>query len=137
MSYTLNRTGAELDTQGTVVSQNSSLTSIENDTETNLVSITLTKGVWVVVGQLRMQGGGLNYQASLSISTRSGISDTTWGGYDQFPVTNDMGNISTTTTKIITVTASSQTIYLVGWQRSGTQKGITQGGTNLRAVRIK
>lgn len=122
---------------GDTVRINSALSSIADNTETDLCSITLTKGIWIIVGQFRMASGALNYQASISISTTSGSSTTTWGGYDQFPVTSNMGNLSVTTTRILNVTATSQTVYLVGWQNSGAARSITQGGTNLYAVRVR
>lgn len=119
---------------GTILSASSTKTSLARNAETNLCSLSLTKGKWVVVGQFRMQGGAA-FQASVGISTASGSQQLT-EGYAQLPVTTNVGNISCSVQRIIDVTAASQTVYLVGWHNHSASRSMVSGQNNLTAICI-
>lgn len=166
MSYTLHRTGAQLDAQldstatqlttltsdvsaldgrldtaeadlgaiGTYKYVDTTLTSIAANTETNLCSISLTTGVWVVCGYWRFARGGENMQASLGISSVSGSSQAGSVGYTQFPVTSECNVPAVTVSRIINLNAAT-TVYLVAWHGGTAAKTIS--AANLQATRIK
>lgn len=119
---------------GTILTESSTMTSLPSGAETNLCSVTLTKGKWVVVGQFRMRGSAA-FQFSVGISTASGSQQVT-AGYAQLPVTANTNNVSTCVHRIINVTASSQTIYLVGWHNSGSAQSMVSGQNSLTAICI-
>lgn len=119
---------------GTVLNASSTRTSLARNAETDLCSLSLTKGVWVIIGQFRMQGGA-DFQCSIGISTTSGSQQLT-AGYAQLPVTTNVGNISTSVQRIIEVTAASQTIYLVGWHNHTAARSMVSGQNSLTAVCI-
>lgn len=119
---------------GTILSASSTQTSLARNAETNLCSLSLTKGKWVVVGQFRMQGGAA-FQFSVGISTTSGSQQVSTG-YAQLPVTSNTNNVSTCVHRIIDVTAASQTIYLVGWHNHSASRSMVSGQNNLTAICI-
>lgn len=136
MSYTLNRTGAQIDAIGDIVNASSSLTTISSDTATNMASITLPAGTWVIVGQLRIQGGS-GFRISASISTSSAAHQpSALGGYVQQAVTSDVAQFSTNIVRILSI-ATSQTAYLVCTQNSGSAKTVYPDSCTIAATRLK
>lgn len=120
-----------------VVTGTNTVTSIAASTFTDIVQITLTRGVWVVLGQFRMYAGAAG-MAMAGISTTSGAVQTTEGGFAQIATTTNTAQVGISVSRIINVTASSQTVYLVGYQNtgSGIARNITAGQSHLQAVCI-
>ena len=114
--------------------ENSSQISISNNTYTNLATITLTKGVWVVVAQIRMSGGGTGGQILGSISLTSASADT-WRAGGLVQINASASFISVNMARIINV-ATSTPVYLVGWQNSGSAKNALSGQCYIKAVCI-
>lgn len=132
--YTLTKTGAEIDAIGNYETTSSSLTSFAPNTETDLCSLTLPAGVWVVNGYLRFTRGSEYFQASLAVSNASGSSQVGNAGYTQFPVTEECNIPAVGVTRIFSLSAQT-TVYLVAWHNGTTDKTIN--ATHLQAVRIK
>lgn len=120
---------------GEVVTGTNTLTSISASTFTNIAQITLTKGTWVVLGQIRMYTG-FNGTVIGGISTASGTVQAAEGGFAQAYTATALAQAGISVSRIITVTAASQTIYLVGWQNSGAAKDLTAGQSHLQAINI-
>ena len=120
---------------GTVKSASSTLTSLPSGTTTNLCSVSLTKGIWVVTGQVTCTGSG-SFRMVGAISTLSADYQFTSGGYCIAAVTSSLPMIGLTPVRIIEVTAASQTVYLVANQNSGSDKAMTSGRSSIRAVCI-
>lgn len=120
---------------GTVKSASSTLTSLPSGSTTNLCSVSLTKGTWVVTGQVTCTGSG-SFRMVGAISTLSGDYQFTSGGYCIAAVTSSLPMIGLTPVRIIEVTAASQTVYLVANQNSGSAKAMTSGRSSMRAVCI-
>lgn len=120
---------------GQTVTGSNTITSIASATFTNIVQITLPKGTWVVNGQFRVYAGAAGF-AMAAISTASATAQTTAGGFAQVATTTNTTQVAMNVCRIITVTASSQTIYLVGYQNtgSGISRNITAGHSHLTAV---
>lgn len=133
--YTLNKTGAQIDAIGTIVSSSSTLNGIASSTYTNLCTITLPKGVWVITGQVRLNPGANNMKLDASISTASADIGVTSTGLVQIQVPASSGICSVSLTRISEFTAST-TVYLVARQASGSTISITGGQQILKAVRI-
>lgn len=94
--------------------------SINNETATQLCSITLEKGVWMVVGYVRFPANSTGVRRA-NISTTSGASDlhnqqNAGGSVMQMQVVYSA-----------TVTATSQVFYLNAYQSSGTAMTMTAG----------
>ncbi len=119
---------------GTTLTANATVSSVAASTETDICSLTLTKGKWFVIGQFRMQGSGA-FQASVGISTVSG-SQQVGAGYSQLAVTSNLGNVSLPVTRVIDVTSSSQTIYLVAWHNYSSARTTNVNNNTLTAVCI-
>ncbi len=132
--YTLAKTGAQLDAIGEYQYIDTTATSVSANSETNLCTLTLSAGVWVVCGYWRFQRGGENFQASLGISSVSGSSQASSVGYTQFPVTSECNVPGVTVSRIVSVSASTP-IYLVAWHNGTSAKTIS--AANMQAVRIK
>lgn len=120
---------------GTVVTGTNSITSIAASTFTNIAQITLTKGTWVISGQIRMYTG-FNGTVIGGISTASGAVQAAEGGFAQLYTATALAQVGISLSRIITVTSASQTIYLVGWQNSGASKNLTAGQSRLQAINI-
>lgn len=119
---------------GTYQYVDTTLTSVAVNTETNLCSLSLQPGVWVVCGYWRFARGGENMQASLGISSVSGSSQAGSVGYTQFPVTSECNVPAVTVSRIINLSAAT-TIYLVAWHGGTSAKTIS--AANLQATRVK
>lgn len=120
---------------GTVVTGTNTVTSIAASTFTNIAQITLTKGTWVISGQIRMYTG-FNGTVIGGISTASGAVQAAEGGFAQLYTATALAQCGMSLSRIITVTSASQTIYLVGWQNSGASKNLTAGQSHLQAINI-
>lgn len=118
---------------GQTVTGTNTVTSIAASTFTNIAQITLTKGTWVISGQIRMYTG-FNGTVIGGISTTSGAVQAAEGGFTQLYTATALAQVGISLSRIITVTSASQTIYLVGWQNSGASKNLTAGQSHLQAV---
>lgn len=128
----------------TLTARNTSTVSVPTSTATDICSISLPKGVWVVACGLRWPANTTGHRCGKLHSTSKGITAT------NADVITFAQNMSGTVyqmqwTKIIEVTAASQTWYLEAFQNSGSTltmpTGSTQTGTNpygsyIHAVRI-
>lgn len=114
---------------------NSGSVSIPARTRTDVCSLTLTPGVWVITGQVTSDGGSTTGMASLCITTQSGTNQYTVGGY--FAQNIEAGWKSITTSRIINVTASSQVVYLTFYHENGSNRNIPgTNNANMQAVRV-
>lgn len=118
-----------------IVTASSSLTSVPSGSYTTLCSMSLTKGTWIVTGQIRITANA-NYEINAAISTSPSTGEAIEGGYVQMQATTGIPLIATTISRQITVSATSQTIYLIMRQYSGSAKATTEGQNNMKAVRI-
>ena len=111
---------------------NSSELSISSGVYTNLLSISITKGIWIISANVRMSGGG---SGGMIIAGISDVSKDAQGGsntsYTAIPATADNRSISMS--RIYTISAS-KTIYLVGYQNSGSAKTVGANQCMIRAV---
>lgn len=114
---------------GTIKTAAGSVSSLPSGSNTNLVSLALTKGKWVVVGQTYWQAGG-DFQNYGCISTSSATLQISTGGHQRAASTASSGDVSMSLTRIIEVTSASQTIYLVGYQNSGSAKSTVYAARN-------
>lgn len=137
MSYTLSKTGAQIDAIGETILSTSTLTSLPNATYTDLCSVTLTKGVWILMGQVRFNPGTTDVTLDVSLSNTSGDIAIGIGGLSQQKYAGNAGVITVNVTRPAEVTGSTaQTVYLVARQTSGSAKEITGSRQLIRAVRI-
>lgn len=120
---------------GTVVTGKNTVTSIPPSTFSNIAQITLTKGTWVISGQIRMYTG-FNGTVIGGISTASGAVQAAEGGFAQLYTATALAQVGISLSRIITVNTTSETIYLVGWQNSGASKNLTAGQSHLQAINI-
>lgn len=123
-----------IDNLGTFYNEVGTVTSVPNNTETNICSVDLPAGTYVAFGFWRFSRGSGTYQASLALSTVSGSSQASSVGYTQFPCTSEC-NVPAVTVGDIVVLQNPGTLYLVAWQNSGSGKTITN--SNMQVVRIK
>lgn len=136
--YTLNRTGAQIDAIGEIQYTSSEVTSLANNTMTDLCSLTLSTGRWIVFGQGRINPGSTDLKYDLSLSTTSGdIAVGTAGGLMQMNVKASAGICTASISRIVNVTAASTTVYLVARQLSGETKSITSYNQIMNAIRIR
>ena len=121
-------------TSGTVVTATSSLSSIASKTNTNLCSVNLTAGTWIVTGQGLWQGGA-SFSNKLSLSTSSANPTVTTGGFVQFASTGDTPYVAANVSRIITVT-STTTMYLVAYHTYSSSRSMTGSQNLIQAIRI-
>lgn len=120
---------------GTVKTATSSVTSLSNNSTTNIVSVTLTKGVWVVSGQFSMPvASSDSFRLITSITTTSGDYGYTAAYNNQACVGSAQTVVAVSPTRILEVTAASQTVYLTANQNSGGSKTLTASRNVIRAV---
>ena len=118
---------------GTYISAtNSSALSVSSGTYTNLLSISITKGIWIISANVRMSGGG---SGGMIIAGISDVSKDAQGGsntsYTAIPASADNRSISMSR---IYATGTTKTIYLVGFQSSGSAKTAGANQCMIRAV---
>lgn len=118
---------------GSVVSSsNSSAISITTgDPAIPIANVTLSAGVWILVGKIRFSNNGTGIRRG-NIETTSG---TTAINVQVQAVNNNQNTTDIQVTKIVTV-ASSATYYLNAWQNSGSTLTCAAGIGWLNAVRI-
>ena len=137
-NYTLNRTGSQLDAIGDIQYTSSAVESLANNTMTNLCSLSLTQGRWIVFGQGRINPGSTDLKYDVSLSTTSGeIAVSTAGGLMQMNCKASAGTCTASVSRIVNVTAASTTVYLVARQVSGETKSITSYNQIMNAIRIR
>lgn len=137
--YTLTRTGAEIDAIGDILYATSSITSLPNNTYTDLCSLVLPKGKWIVFAQFRMSPGSVDAFVAASLSTTSGdIAVGTAGGLYQGVFAANQGLQTVGLARIVQVPADAgATIYLVARQISGEAKTINGANQIMNAIRIR
>lgn len=135
MSYTLNRTGAQIDAIGDRLTAESAVTEIANRTITALCSITIPAySTWVINAQCYMPAGG-DFTVEFEINDSTGMAYL--NGHSQHAVTSYLNNYVNSISRIYRAAEGSRTIYLLGWQNSGSAIEITFPARNrLTAVRI-
>lgn len=135
--YTLNRTGAQIDAIGDRLTAQSTITELPNRTVTPLCSITLpANSTWIITAQERWLTTG----TSGTFSFESEISDDTSMKYVSGHVqtlASSASNVCTSSSRLF-YTSSGATIYLLGWQNSGTTLTANDAWqSRLDAIRIK
>ncbi len=128
----------------TLTARNTSTVAVNTSTATALCSLSIPKGVWVVACGVRWPANTTGYRAAKLHTTSASVTTT------NADIITFAQNMSGTVyqmqfTKIVEVTATTQTWYLNVVQNSGSQltmpTGATQTGTNpygsyIHAVRI-
>lgn len=130
---------------GAVLSaRNTSTVTVNTSTATNICSLSIPKGTWVVACGLRWPANTTGYRAGKLSSTSANVS-TTNGDVIMFAQNMSGTLFQMQWTKIVDVSSTSQTWYLEAIQNSGSNlvmpTGSTQTGTNpygsyIHAVRI-
>lgn len=112
---------------GEYVNSSNVTTTVPTATATNIRSMTLSRGVWVITA-------GAGYSTSFTQADYIRLKDgtTNIGGTQVRGTGAGGGHLNTST--VYAVTDSSATIYLVAYQASGSDK--TTESTMLKAVRI-
>lgn len=122
---------------GTVKTATSSATSLPSGTTTNIVSVSLTKGTWVVSAQFSMPvASSDSFRLITSITTTSGDYGYTAAYNNQACVGSAQTVAAVSPTRILEVTTASQTVYLTANQNSGSSKTLTASRNVIRAVCI-
>lgn len=122
---------------GTVKTATSSVTSLPSGSTTNIASVSLTKGTWVVSAQFSMPvASGDSFRLITSITTTSSDYGYTAAYNNQACVGSAQSAVAVSPTRIIEVTAASQTVYLTANQNSGSSKTLTASRNLIRAVCI-
>lgn len=120
---------------GTVKTATSSVTSLPSGSSTNICSLSLTKGVWVISGQISMPvASSDSFRLITSITTTSSDYAYTGAYNNQTVLGSAQTAVAVSPTRIIEVTAASQTVYLTANQNSGSTKTLTASRQVLRAV---
>ena len=119
---------------GTVKQAYASAKSVATATNTNLTSLSLEAGTWVVTGGVRFPNNSTGYRR-MNIATSSGSS---WADVQITPVNGASTQLAYT---VIVSPTSTTTYYLNCWQNSGSSLSLAAGsgenGINfIRAVRI-
>lgn len=109
----------------------SAAVSVPSGTATNLVSITLPTGMWVVVGAINYLGNSNGYRTA-QLGTAAASSNM---GMVELPAAQS-ANTRLQITAIASVTAASQTIYLNTQQNSGSAINVNASTTYITAVQI-
>lgn len=109
--------------------ENSSAVSIASSTGTAVTSLTLTKGVWVIIGKCRFPANTTGIRR-LNISTTSGAAS--------IQVSANATTSSSTDIQVVRILnlTSNATYYLNAWQDSGGALSCPAGQGTLDAVRI-
>ena len=132
MSYTLNRTGEDIDAIGTMQSATGSLASLPDSTNTTVVSLTLTAGTWLVYGKVVMRAGAGGF-LTISISTTNNALAAETDGIVTVPA-NFYSR--TQVVRALTISASQPTVYLVARQTSGSALDLPES-PRWRAIRLR
>lgn len=133
--YTLNKTGAQIDAIGTVLTANSTVNTLPNATYVNLCSVTLTRGKWVLIGQVRLSPASSG-MLDVSLSTTAGDIAIGIGGLDQRYITGGYGLQTVGVSSVLDISASSATVYLVAKQTTGAAVSITANRQFIKAVQV-
>lgn len=101
---------------GEVKTASASSVSAATGTNVNLRSISLTKGVWIVCARAQFASNATGRRAA-KLSTTSAESGNVVSTISMTAINGSTTQISVT--RCFSVTASSQTVYLVGWHNAG------------------
>lgn len=110
------------------------MTSLPSGANTDITSVTVSDGIWLLIGQLKVMGGG-DYNIAVGISGASGDLQPSGGGVSVIRATPSDWTVAHAT-RVIALSAASTTFYLVGYQNSGSSKTLNRYDTSLRAVRL-
>ena len=121
---------------GTVKEGTGSTTTLANSTATNVASVSLTKGKWLVNAQFNMPvASGDSGRVYVSISTSSAT--LAYPAYTNVAVNGAaQAAYATNLSRIVEVTGSSSTVYMVANQNTGASKTLTTSRVVLRAICI-
>lgn len=135
--YTLSRTGIQIDAIGDRLTAQSTVTDMPNRTVTTLCSITLpANSTWIITAQARWLTTGATGMFSFEFEINDSTSMSYISGHDQ-TLASSGSNVGTTLTRVYSTT-SGATIYLLGWQNSGSTLSVNDPWQNrLDAIRIK
>lgn len=121
---------------GTVQESTGSTTTLANSTATNVASVSLTKGKWLVTAQFNMPVATADTgRVYVSISTASAT--LAYPAYTNVAVNGaSQAAYATNLSRIVEVTGSSSTVYMVANQNTGASKTLTTSRIVLRAICI-
>lgn len=121
---------------GTVVEGSGSTTTLASGSATNVCSISLTKGTWLVNAQFNMPVASSDTgRVYVSISTASAT--LAYSAYTNVAVNGAaQAAYATNLSRIVEVTGSSSTVYMVANQNTGSSKTLTTTRIVLKAVCI-
>lgn len=120
---------------GQFVSDASTVNTLPNATYVNLCSVTLTRGKWVLSGQVRLNPSSSG-TLDVSLSTTAGDITIGSGGLDQRYITGGVGMQTVGVSSVLDISASSATVYLVARQTTGADVSITASRQFIKAVRV-
>lgn len=120
---------------GNVVEGTSSVTALANSTTTNIASVSLSAGTWLVTGQFNCPVASAdNFRVYASLTTSS--ASLSYVSYTNHTVIGSaQSSYATNLSRIIEVSGTT-TVYLVANQNSGSAKTLTTSRNLIRAVRI-
>ena len=120
---------------GKTITNTSALTTISNATATNLCSVSLTKGTWLLIGQLTFPVASAdNCRLYASISGSS--AQLTYDSYVNVAMIGAAQSQAAVNISRIYTVASTATMYLVANQNSGSSKSLTASRNKLTAICI-
>lgn len=120
---------------GKTITNTSALTTISNATATNLCSVSLTKGTWLLVGQLTFPVASAdNCRLYASISGSS--AQLTYDAYVNVAMIGTAQSQAAVNISRVYTVASTATMYLVANQNSGSSKSLTASRNKLTAICI-
>lgn len=109
--------------------------SVASGSDTDLTSMTLSEGLWIVIGQMSIFNSiGRSYKIGVGISSAS--QDMQLGGGGATIVMSLTSGASIVHVSRIIAFSAPTTVYLVGTQASGSSQTINTYDTNMRAVRV-
>jgi len=118
---------------GVVSADTTAVTSLANNTNTTVQSMSLSAGIWIISGQLKVLGGG-DFTVTLGISLIDANVQPSGGGSISIRATPS-GWTAAHATRIVALTGTT-TVYLVGFQNSGSAKNVNASDTRMYAVKV-
>lgn len=127
--------GNDTTSVGTVVNGTSNVTTLANSTPTNISSVSLTKGTWLVVGQFNMPvASGDNCRVYTSLSTASAT--LAYPAYTNHAAVGSAQSAYASNISRIVEVENTATVYLVANQNSGSSKTLTSSRNTMKAICI-
>lgn len=113
----------------------STVTTLPNNTTTNIASVTLSAGTWLVTGQFNMPVAAADScRVYASLTTASAT--ITYASYTNHAVMGAAQTAYATSLSRIMEISNTTTVYLIANQNSGSSKSLTASRNLIRAVRI-